>query len=41
MIEGKSLLLLDEVFQDADFFGVLDFDNERPIEGITDQVAVE
>ena len=32
MIEGRILLLLDEVFEDADFFAVLNFENEHPIE---------
>ena len=41
MIKVTGLLLLDQIFENADIFGPGDFDSEHPIGVITNNKAVE
>ena len=41
MIEARGLVLLDQVFEDADVFALLNFDCERLTRLVTENNAVE
>ena len=41
MTEVRSILLLNQVFEDADTFVLWDFDSDKPIRVITEKKAVE
>ena len=41
MVEVRGLLLLNQVFEDADVVSLRNFDSEHPIEVITVKKAVE
>ena len=41
MVEVRGLLLLNQVFEDADFFVLRNFDSEYPIGVVTENKAIE
>ena len=41
MVEVVGLLLLNQVFEDANIFGLLNFDSEESVGVITENKAIE